>query len=149
MHWFSDWPVRSVPTIGSVVYTIWNRAGAFVYVGMAGRSTSTSSKSKGPFGRLESHACGRRSGDQFNIYICDRFLLPRVHNRISEIVEGRLSLDRLTREFIRTELGFRFLAASSPAEAFLVERRLQRGEWDAGRPILNPMPTSNMASVEK
>ncbi|AWN40473.1 hypothetical protein [Methylobacterium durans] len=131
---------------GSIVYTIWNRAGAFVYVGMAGRSTSTSTKSKGPLGRLESHANGRRSGDQFNVYVCDRFVLPRVHNRIAQIAEGTLSLDRLTREFIRTELGFRFLAVPSPAEAFLIERRLQRGEWGAGQPILNPLPPPAAAS---
>ena len=27
-------------------------------------------------GRLKSHASGRRSGDQFCIYICDRFVVP-------------------------------------------------------------------------
>ena len=26
--------------------------------------------------RLGSHASGRRSGDQFNVYICDRFVVP-------------------------------------------------------------------------
>jgi hypothetical protein len=106
---------------------------------MAGRSATTSSKSKGPFGRLESHASGRRSGDQFNIYICDRFALPRVHNRIAEIAAGTLFLDQLTREFIRTELGFRFVEVAGPEEAFKLERRLQRGEWPAGRPVLNPV----------
>jgi hypothetical protein len=134
---------------GSVVYTIWDRAGAFIYVGMAGRSTSVSAKGRGPFGRLESHASGRRSGDQFNIYISDRFVLPRVHNRIAEIAEGRLSLDQLTREFIRTELGFRFLVVASPAEAFLTERALQRGEWEPGRPVLNPIPASSSVLVKK
>ncbi|KQP53683.1 hypothetical protein ASF39_19695 [Methylobacterium sp. Leaf108] len=75
--------------------------------------------------------------------------MPYVHNRISEIAEDQLSVDQLTREFIRTELGFRFLVVPSPAEAFLIERRLQRGEWNAGRPILNPLLTSNLALVEK
>lgn len=128
LHWFADWPARHVPTAGSIVYPIWNRAGAFVYVGMAGRSASTSAKSKGPFGRLESHANGRRSGDQFNIYVFDRFVLPRVHNRITEIADGRLSLDLLTREFICTELGFRIRTVPSAADAFLIERRIQRRE---------------------
>ena len=139
IHWFSDWPVRELPLSGSVVYTIWDRSDVFVYAGMAGRNVTTSTKSKGPFGRLESHASGRRSGDQFNIYVCDRFVLPRVHNRIPEIAEGRLSLDQMTREFIRAELGFRFVAVASPAEAFALERRLQRGEWPSGRPVLNPV----------
>ena len=139
IRWFADWPVRDIPATGSVVYTIWNRAGAFLYVGMAGRSATASAQSKGPFGRLESHASGRRSGDPFCLDVCDRFVLPRVHNRIAEIAEGRLSLDALTREYIRSELGFRFIAMPSPAEAFVIERALRRGDWSAGWPILNPL----------
>lgn len=144
--WFADWPTNAVavPRSGSAVYTVWDRAGAFLYVGMSGRSSTATGS--GPFGRLNSHAGGRRSGDQFNVYISDRFVLPRVHNRVSEIAAGTLSLDKLTRDYIRAELGFRVTALSSPADAFTLERRLQRGEWDAGRPILNPLleapPTS-------
>ncbi|HEV2564192.1 MAG TPA: hypothetical protein VGU19_03805 [Microvirga sp.] len=58
--------------------------------------------------------------------------------RIPEIAAGELSLDTLTREYIRTELGFRIAALSSPMDAFTVERQLRRGEWAAGRSILNP-----------
>lgn len=61
---FVDWPCGEVPTNGSIVYTVWTREGAFVYVGLSGRSTQVSARSKGPFGRLHSHAMGRRSGDQ-------------------------------------------------------------------------------------
>jgi hypothetical protein len=141
LHWFSDWPTGEVPSVGPIVYTIWNRDGAFIYVGMAGRNGISSAKPKGPFGRLESHASGRRSGNQFCIYVCDRFVLPRVHNRIAEIAEGKLSLDRLTREFIRTELGFKFMPVEDSAKACQIERLLQRGEWDCGRPFLNPLPS--------
>lgn len=140
LWWFADWPVREVPVTGSLVYTVWDRSGAFIYVGMAGRSASSLSASKGPFGRLTSHASGRRSGDQFCIYICDRLVLPHVHNRISDIADGRLSLDALTRAYIRSELGFRFVVAPGPAEAFVVERALQKGEWPFGRPLLDPGP---------
>ena len=45
-----------------------------------------------PLGRLASHASGRRSGDQFLIYVCDRLVLPRLGNRIGEIAGGALSL---------------------------------------------------------
>jgi hypothetical protein len=79
MHWFSDWPIGEVPQAGSLVYTIWDRSDAFVYVGISGRTVSVSAKSKGPLGRLASHASGRRSGDQFLIYVCDgadRLTLP-------------------------------------------------------------------------
>lgn len=137
LYWFSDWPNRSVPTSGSAVYTVWNRTGGFIYVGMAGRSLTTTGK--GPFGRLASHASGRRSGDQFCIYICDRLVLPRFHNRFSEIGTGQVSLDAATRDFIRDELGFRFCAVSSPADAFALERQLQRGDNPIGPPLLNPL----------
>jgi hypothetical protein len=127
LYWFSDWPTGNVPSVGSIVYTIWNRAGAFIYVGMAGRNGISSAKPKGPFGRLESHASGRRSGNQSCIYVCDRFVLSRVHNRIAEIAEGTLSLDRLTREFIRAELGFRFVSVEDATAARELEQTLQRG----------------------
>ena len=92
MHWFSDWPVGEVPQAGSLVYTIWDRDGLFVYVGISGRSLTQSVRAKGPLGRLASHASGRRSGDQFLIYVCDRLVLPRLGNRIGEIAGGALSL---------------------------------------------------------
>ena len=92
----------------------------------------------GPFGRLASHASGRRSEDQFCIYICDRLVLPGPHNRFSEIAAGQLSLDILTREFIRAELGFRFITVADGSIALATERRIQRGALGCGKPILNP-----------
>lgn len=131
--WFADRPVNAatVPRSGSAVYTIWDRAGTFVYVGMSGRTLTATGK--GPFGRLNDHTNGRRSGDQFNVYVSDRFVLPRVHNRISEIAAGTPSLDKLTRDYIRAELGLRVVAVPSPAEAFPLERRLQWGSGRQGR----------------
>ncbi len=128
LHWFADWPVRLVPSTGSIVYMICDCAGDFVYVGLAGKSAASPSKSKGPFGRLVSHANRCRSSDQFNVYVCDRFVLPRIHTRILEIAAGTLSLDQLTRESILTELGFRFMVVASPSQAFLTERQLQLSE---------------------
>ena len=100
IHWFSDWPTGDVPRSGAAVYTIWHREGSFIYVGMSGRSftggTEGSGKS-GPWGRLNSHASGRRSGDQFCIYVADRLVLPTLHNRFAEITDGSLSLDTAIR----------------------------------------------------
>lgn len=142
MHWFSDWPVGEVPQAGSLVYTIWNRSDAFVYVGISGRSVTVSAKSKGPLGRLASHASGRRSGDQFLIYVCDRLVLPRLGNRIADIADGTVSLDGETKEYVRTNLGFRWLAMKDPAAAYALERALQAGEYDPpGKPLLNPLAT--------
>ncbi len=58
-----------------------------MYVGMAGRSLTQESitdKRQDPlaraglWGRLNSHASGRRSGDQFYVYVADRLVLPRL-----------------------------------------------------------------------
>jgi hypothetical protein len=138
VSWFEHWPDRSVPRSGSAVYTIWDRQGRFIYAGMSGRSSSVAAGSRGPYGRLNSHASGRRSGDQFCIYVCDRLVLPMLHNRIADIASGELSLDAETKLFIRRELGFRVMQAGSPAEAFQVEKLICTGGTDAGRPLLNP-----------
>lgn len=109
---------------------------------MAGRSETQSTRSSGPFGRLNSHARGARSGDQFCIYVCDRLVLPRLANRLADIASGELSLDRETRTYVREELGARWLPVASPTEAFELEKRIQRGINDQiGQPLLNPTRT--------
>jgi hypothetical protein len=82
---FTDWPNENVPRRAAGVYAIW-RADQLVYVGMSGRgaqredfvasSDDTARQAKGLWTRLNSHASGRRSGDQFNVYVCDRFVVP-------------------------------------------------------------------------
>lgn len=81
-HRFSDWPNPSVPKVAAGVYTIWEN-GRLVYVGMSGRGLAAEdiaapdepAKAKGLWTRLDSHASGRRSGDQFCVYVCDRFVV--------------------------------------------------------------------------
>ena len=137
VNWFDDWPTGDVPKRGAIVYTIWNREGCFIYVGMSGRNTTGGKSAKGPYGRFASHASGRRSGDQFCLYVCDRLILSTVHNRIPEIAAGELSLDDFTRNYIRTNLGFRWCAMPDAKLAIELERQMRRGEFDAGRPLLN------------
>jgi hypothetical protein len=81
---FADWPSDQVPRRAAGVYTVWRRD-EFIYVGMSGRGAQSEDfvaspdrpgKAMGLWTRLNSHASGRRSGDQFNIYICDRFIVP-------------------------------------------------------------------------
>lgn len=138
ISWFSEWPDLNVPRSGALVYTIWRRDGAFMYVGMAGRNPTPSIKGKGPFGRLNSHASGARSGDQFCIYICDRFVLPSLGNRLRDIADGTISLDRETRAYIRSELGYRWQPCGSASDALTLERAIQRGEaGQSCRPLCN------------
>jgi hypothetical protein len=71
-YFFRDWPNPTVPTFGAGVYTIWHRDGRFIYVGMSGRgiaaNTIRRNAPQGIYTRLQSHASGRRSGDQFCVY---------------------------------------------------------------------------------
>ena len=97
-------------------------------------------RSGGLWTRLSSHASGRRSGDQFNVYICDRFVIPTLTPRQQQdIGDGKLLLDQMTKYFIRRHLSYRFMAYPSGAEALAVERRLRAGQSPAGRPYLNPL----------
>jgi hypothetical protein len=137
---FADWPSADVPG-GPGIYTIW-RGTEFLYVGIAGRpaiGAVASGTSKGLRGRLDSHASGRRSGDQFCIYICDRLVLPTLQNRLAEVANGSLSLDALTRAFVHEQLSYRFVATTDYAQAMRLESSIKRyGLPQAGRPLLNP-----------
>jgi hypothetical protein len=63
---------RRDPGSGAGVYTIWDDEGGLVYAGIAGRNPA----GKGLASRLRSHASGRRSGDQFCVYVADHYVHP-------------------------------------------------------------------------
>ena len=139
---FSDWPKTSVEKGPPGVYTIWN-GGEFLYVGISWREpgNTVSGTSKGLWGRLDSHASGRRSGDQFCIYICDRFVLRKLGaDEIQEVAKGRLSLDVLTKTFIRENLSYRYLVTNNGRNAREIESEIRRNGLEAfGQPLLNPI----------
>ena len=144
---FADWPVSAVPLAAAGVYTIW-RSGEHIYVGMAGRGLSAGDiaarsehgRKTGLWSRLESHASGRRSGDQFCVYVSDRLVLPGLTaEQIAQIAAGGLALDLLVRQWIRSELSFRFATTPDGPSALELERRIQAGALRAGKPFLNPL----------
>jgi len=145
---FANWPNDLVPRRAAGVYTVW-RDEEFIYVGMSGRGAQREdfvadsgrpSQAKGLWTRLKSHASGRRSGDQFNIYVCDRFIVPGLTRaQQHQIGQGQLLLDQLTRSFIREHLGYRFVVYTDGTEALAVERSIRGGALSAGRPYLNPL----------
>jgi hypothetical protein len=97
-HQFAQWPNPEVPKFGAGVYTIWHQDGRFIYVGISGRGISEAtvprSSPQGIYTRLHSHASGRRSGDQFCVYVADRLILPILtHQDITSIASGRHQLD--------------------------------------------------------
>lgn len=146
---FEDWPNASVPRVASGVYTVWNRSGDYLYVGMAGRSLTVEaiterrgnpSARAGLRDRLNSHASGRRSGDQFCVYVADHLVLPTLRpDDISAIADGTESFDGLVKRFIRRELTYRFIETRDNLEAFEVERQARRGLEGIGKPYLNPL----------
>ena len=145
-HLFADWPHESVPRIAAGVYTIWEDT-TLIYVGMAGRGLTAENiaapdeprKAKGLWSRLNSHASGRRSGDQFCVYVCDRFVVPRLlPNQQAEIGAGDLSLDKLTRQYIHDHFSYRYVETEDGSQALALEREIQAGALGAGKPFLNP-----------
>lgn len=145
---FADWPNVAVPRRAAGVYTIWGN-GHLLYAGMSGRGAqhedlaTDSAAGNRPLGlwtRLNSHASGRRSGDQFNLYICDRFVIPALNReQLRQIGDGRLSLDQITRAYTRDQLGYRFLTCVDGRQALGLERRVRGGSLPAGPPDLNPL----------
>lgn len=149
-HHFAEWPNRDIEPAPAGVYTIWE-GNRFIYVGMAGRTLGIDpenvptdetpvTKPKNPlFSRLGAHANGRRSGDQFCVYVCDRFVVPSLDREQQRLIaEGSLKLDALTREFVQRNYSYRYITKLGGYRAIQLERLVQRGALDAGRPYLNP-----------
>jgi hypothetical protein len=94
---------------------------------------------KGLWTRLNAHASGRRSGDQFCVYVCDPSWSRPSPPPKQQLAAGGLSLDDLTRSFIRDRLAYRFVVTADGAEAGRVEAEVRRGALSVGRPYLNPL----------
>jgi hypothetical protein len=148
LYGFADWPNEQVPRRAAGVYTIW-RESQLVYVGMSGRGAQredfvavpgeTTGQAKGLWTRLKSHASGRRSGDQFNVQVCDRFVVPSLTAaQQRQVGAGELRLDELTRQFIHDHLAYRFVVVADGAQALAIERDMRAGSLPAGQPFLNP-----------
>jgi hypothetical protein len=137
LHRFADYATLGdvIPRSGAGVYTIWDENGGLVYAGIAGRNPSGT----GLASRLRSHANGRRSGDQFCVYVADHYVLPELtREQVEAIRDSKLSMDALVREKIATAFGFRFVAVDNYRAAIQVENAIKDGRLGAGPPRLNP-----------
>ena len=76
-YWFRDWPNPTVPAVVAGVYVVW-QGDQLIYAGMSGRQIEKKlgKKKYGLVTRLDSHAKGRLSGDQFNVYVANRLVIP-------------------------------------------------------------------------
>lgn len=140
---FSQWPDGGVPAVSAGVYAIW-RGDELVYCGMSGRGIEaghiSSKKKYGLITRLASHATGRLSGDQFCVYVANRFVVPDLTaSDLHRFATGEVSLDRLTKAYIRQYLDYQYVIVESSAAAFELEKRARRGEVFGVTPLLNPL----------
>jgi hypothetical protein len=110
---------------------------------MSGRGitaeTLRRNRPQGLYTRLKSHASGRRSGDQFCVYVADRLVLPALsQDDIAAIASGRHQMDALVRRFIHDNLSYRFVTLPDGASSLALESTIRRGALRHGKPLLNP-----------
>lgn len=139
---FSDWPNRTIPSVAAGVYVIWH-GGDLIYCGMSGRgierALETDRISYGLFTRLNSHASGRLSGDQFCVYVANRIIIPSLtQDDLVLFKTATLSLDQLTKRYIRENYEYQYRIFYSSREAFEFERDCRAGEVFGKKPVLNP-----------
>ena len=156
LHRFGDWPNQQVPKRAAGVYTVWE-GDRLLYVGMSGRAMTAEDLEVSDRGRvvakelwtrLNAHASGRRSGDQFCVYLGDRFVVPELTaSQQQQLAAGTLSLDSLIRAFVRERLAYRFVVTADGAEAARLEGAVRRGALSAGPPYLNPLPRGGSTSA--
>lgn len=140
---FADWSPKLVPSVAAGVYAIWESE-LLVYCGMSGRGLTPESalqkKRHGLVTRLNSHASGRLSGDQFCVYVANRLVIPQLNvNHLSKFSTGELSLDALTKQYIYEKLDFQFAVTQSGEDAFRLEAECRSGQIFGCKPKLNPL----------
>jgi len=134
---FNTKNINHIPSFGSIIYTVFLDQAEFIYVGIGGLS-GKSVQERNPRSRIIQHAQGRRSGDQFCIYIQDFYVIPSIINTQYTAKKGYL--DTLTKEFIQKRLSYRYLVVQTDDSDKIVrrlERELQNNEHGFGVPKLN------------
>jgi hypothetical protein len=134
---FTNSSVAEIPPFGSIIYTVFLDATEFIYVGIGGLAGKTVQERK-PRSRLLQHTQGRRSGDQFCIYIQDFYVIPTLIGTDHVPVKGYL--DKLTKQFIQTRLSYRYVVVQTDDSDKVVrrlERDVQAGAMGYPKPKLN------------
>lgn len=139
---FGDWRNPEVPRVSAGVYAVWRHDTQLIYIGMSGRNIEAHQGSR-PYGlvtRLGAHASGRLSGDQFCVYIANRFVIPDLtQDQLPLFATGELRLDSLTKQYIHQHLTYDFILIETGCEARDLERQGRTGELLGTKPWLNPL----------
>ena len=73
--------------------------------------------------RLNQHASGRRSGDQFCVYVGDRLVMSKLSiDQMKGVFSGEYSLDDAIKEFVRSQLSYRYLVVADDPTARALEK---------------------------
>lgn len=134
---FSTGNVTDIASWGSIIYTVFLDQSEYIYVGIGGLAGKTV-KDRNPRSRILQHSQGRRSGDQFCIYIQDFYVIPELIG--SKYTPKKGYLDQLTKDFIQSRLSYRYLVVQTEDSDQVVrrlERELQRDQHGYGVPLLN------------
>lgn len=140
---FSAWPNLEIPTVAAGAYAIWLEE-QLIYCGMSGREIDSEGKAApkkyGLVTRLNSHASGRLSGDQFCVYVANRFVIPSLKaEELPLFASGALTLDARTKTFIHDHLDYAYALVETSADAYELERAARRGDVFDVQPYLNPL----------
>ena len=111
---------------------------------MSGRGIDTKAKTSpkkyGLITRLNSHASGRLSGDQFCVYVANRFVIPSLKaEELALFGSARLTLDARTKTFIHEHLEYAYALVGSSVAAYELERACRSGDVFGTHPYLNPL----------
>ena len=134
---FSLESVSKIPEYGSILYAVFLDKKEFIYIGIGGVAGSTA-RSRDPRSRIREHTSGRRSGDQFCIYIQDFYVIPTLLNDDYRPQKGHI--DRLVKEFVQSRLSFRFVVFQTEDSNQIVrrlEREIQEGMHLNRKPSIN------------
>lgn len=139
---FKNWPNSKIPQVAAGVYVIW-RDEELIYAGMSGReiekATKAGKKKYGLITRLASHAGGRLSGDQFCVYVANRIVIPELkQSQLVKFKDGEITLDQMTKKFIRTHLEYQYLIVDKSQDAYDLEMHCRKGSVFGSKPLLNP-----------
>jgi len=146
LYAFSDWKTNDIPNVCAGVYSIYDSHGNFLYVGMAGAeltkdkidSKIKNKKKSGLKDRLGSHASGYRSGDRFNIYIADLYVLKTLStDAINNISDKLESFDSHVKAYIQKNLHYRYVITEYNQVREL-ETYIQKDGINGILPIINP-----------
>jgi hypothetical protein len=101
----------------------------WIYIGMSFKNLQS---------RLSQHSSGRRSGDQFCVYVSDRWVMKNLTDeQLDGISQGTYSLDHQIRDFIRTKLSYRYVLVSDDPTARALERHGLQIAKGQGAELLN------------